>query len=236
MSTTSITAYNNPGRANAYHQKKGFDPARKERMLGVALRLLQELSLKGGWLLELGAGTGDFTKRIISLNHFSKLFVTDGAEAMLTINQRENAASNHAFSLLDFSQSAWSNDYPERVDAVASSMAIHHLEHKQLLFEQVFEVLKPGGAFAFTDHVAGSSDVTQHLINLERARVKLGSSANAKELEQFILGDEAAQAKEGNYCESVEAYVQMLKDAGFVDVDCLWREFWLAVFVAKKPV
>lgn len=236
MSTTSINAYDNPDRANAYHQKKGFDPARKERMLEVALRLLQDLSSQGGQLLELGAGTGDFTKRIISLGPFSKLFITDGAEAMLDINRQENAGPHHAFSLLDFSKSDWANDYPERFDAVASSVAIHHLEHKQPFFEQVFEVLKPGGAFVFADHMAGSSSVTQRLISLERARAKLEVSASAEELEQFILADEAAQAKEGNCCESVEAYLQMLKDARFGDVECLWREFWLAVFVAKKPV
>ena len=40
--------------------------------------------------------------------------------------------------------------------------------------------------------------------------------------------------KEGNLCESVAQYQCYLNQSGFEDVECIWRDYWLAVFVARK--
>jgi SAM-dependent methyltransferase len=116
-------------------------------------------------------------------------------------------------------------------------MAIHHAADKQQLFRQVFAVLKPKGVFVFADHMAGTSACIQHLIDRERALVRLGRDhqEDPEQILKVIHRDEEWQRAEGNLCESVLQYQHYLAVSGFKDVDCLWRDYWLAVFVARKP-
>ncbi|MBS4201794.1 class I SAM-dependent methyltransferase [Bacillus sp. FJAT-49732] len=238
----SIQSYNKLERAADYNTKKGFDPKRKEEMLDVALSLLLDLTPKGTTILELGAGSGLFTKKLINTEHFNEILVTDGAEAMLDIarNELESDSTNLVFTTLDFTRKNWSEKYMEnKVEAVTSSMALHHADDKRVLFKEIYNVLDDGGSFVFADHMAGSSPLVEKLIGNKRARIKLASSGediNAEDkIENFIISDKAKQQSEGNKCESTTQYLNYLHEAGFVDVDCIWRDYWLAVFVAIKP-
>jgi|GEM_PF-2949566 len=48
--------------------------------------------------------------------------------------------------------------------------------------------------------------------------------------------EQDASNQEENRTESLEMYIAMLYDAGFSDVDCLWRDFWMGVLIAKKEL
>lgn len=241
MSERSIKSYNNPERAINYNEKKGFDPKRKDEMLNVTLDLLTDLLPQGASVLELGAGSGLFTREMINTEHFNEIIVSDGAEAMLAI--AKNNLSNHSthliFDNLDFTQTCWSKKYKDiKIDAVTSSMAIHHAANKKALFNEVYNVLSPNGVFVFADHVAGASPLIDNLIGTKRAKIKLSSSdkeiKDPLKIENFIKDDNEKQDAEGNKCEPITSYLNYLKEVGFTDVDCIWRDYWLAVFVAKK--
>ncbi|MCJ7737757.1 MAG: class I SAM-dependent methyltransferase [Anaerolineae bacterium] len=226
-------------RAERYHRRGGFAPERKEKALQVTRDLLLALTPPGSTLLQLGAGTGFFTEKLLQASHFREIHVTDGAQAMLAIAQQTLASEDTIlrFSLLDFA-TLWSGRFAGiGIDAVASSMAIHHAENKQQLFRQVLAALKPGGVLVFADHVAGTSDCIQHLIGRERALVRLGRDRNVatEKILQVIRTDEKVQREEGNRCESVARNQDHLARNGSQDVDCLWRDYWPAVFVARKP-
>lgn len=236
-----IHSYNNPIRAHEYNEKQGFDPKRKTEMLDVTLDLLMDLTPKGSSILELGAGSGLFSQKIIDTERFSNIFVTDGAEAMLDIakNRLSSQSTIINFDKLDFTQPAWSERYSKRqISAVTSSMAIHHAEDKKAVFKEIYNVLLPGGVFVFADHMAGTSPLIENLIGMKRARIKLASLGEDRhdeyKINRFIKNDKIKQDAEGNKCESVSQYTQYLLESGFVNVDCLWRDYWLAVFVAKK--
>jgi tRNA (cmo5U34)-methyltransferase len=233
----SISYFN--ARAQRYHRRGGFAPARKEKMLQVTRDLLTALALPGSTLLQLGAGTGLLTKKLLRTNHFQEIYVTDGAPAMLEIARQTLASEETAlhFVHLDFTTS-WSDRFAQAgIDAVTSSLAIHHAADKPQLFRQVYAVLEPEGIFVLADHVAGASACVQHFIGRERALVRLGREENVtpEQILQVIQIDEKVQRKEGNRCESVAQYQRHLAESGFQDVDCLWRDYWLAVFVAQKP-
>jgi ubiquinone/menaquinone biosynthesis C-methylase UbiE len=160
----SISFYN--ARAERYHRRGGFAPERKARALHVALDFLTTLTPPRSTLLQLGAGTGYFTEKLLQANHFAEMYVTDGAQAMLEIARQtlEPETARLYFDLLDFTTD-WAGRFAGTgIDAVTSSMAIHHAADKLRLFRQVYAVLKPEGAFVFVDHMAGTSDPIQYLI------------------------------------------------------------------------
>jgi 16S rRNA A1518/A1519 N6-dimethyltransferase RsmA/KsgA/DIM1 with predicted DNA glycosylase/AP lyase activity len=70
-------------RAERYHQKKGFAPERKEKMLEVTLDILTTQTLPGSTILELGAGTGVFTEKLLNVKYFQEIYVVEGAKCML---------------------------------------------------------------------------------------------------------------------------------------------------------
>jgi SAM-dependent methyltransferase len=91
----------------------------------------------------------------------------------------------------------------ERFDAVVSSFAIHHLEHerKRSLYDEVFDLLEPGGVFANFEHVASST----HRLHL----------AFFAAIEEPIENEDPSDR-----LLDVETQLRWLRDLGFDDVDC----------------
>ena len=103
-------------------------------------------------------------------------------------------------------------------DTVVSSMAIHHLEHerKRKLYEEVFEVLEPGGVFANFEHVASPT---------HRLHVAF-----------FAAIDEPLENEDpSDRTLDVETQLKWLREAGFDDVDCYWKWLEMALLIGVKP-
>jgi tRNA (cmo5U34)-methyltransferase len=235
----SLQVYDSPEFAERFSTTGGFAPERKERMLEVARELLLALSREHSRVLELGAGTGDFTGKIAAGKQFDEIVVTDGAAAMLDVARERLAGAYPAlrFEMVDFS-AQWAGRFGvNSFDSVVSTLALHHAVEKRPLFRQVFDVLKPGGVFVLGDHVAAVTRTGRYLIGRERAfeRLNRPDVVAASLLEEAMAFDTQRQIDEGNNCEPAGAYIKMLVDSGFEEVECLWQDYWLALFVALKP-
>jgi tRNA (cmo5U34)-methyltransferase len=105
-----------------------------------------------------------------------------------------------------------------RFDVVASSMAIHHLEHerKLALYGEVFELLEPGGVFANFEHVA--------------------SATHRLHAAFFAAIDEPLEHEDpSDRLLDVETQLGWLREHGFDDVDCYWKWLEMALLVGVRP-
>ena len=103
-------------------------------------------------------------------------------------------------------------------DAVVSSLAIHHTtdERKQSLYAEIFSMIRPGGVFANLEHV---SSPTPELHEAFRR----------------ALGTHNTPDDPSNRLAPVTDQLAWMGDAGFVQVDCLWKWRELALMVGVRP-
>lgn len=112
--------------------------ARRVKMLSHHLR-------PGMSVLELGCGTGYFTRELARTG--ADIIAVDVSPELLEIAREDCVSSNVRYE----SQNACALSYPEAVfDSVVGSSVLHHLEIKEAL-QEIFRVLKPGGAIYFTE-------------------------------------------------------------------------------------
>ena len=180
-------------------------------------------------VLDLGCGTGGFAAGIINTFPNAQIVLSDISSEMLA-KARIKFAGDNRFSFVE--SDCLSGDYGGTYDAVVSSLMIHHLEHdeKRKVFGYVFKALKPGGVFVNMDQFEARTPAIHEqlflrwLADVKNAGVSVEDlSAALKRLETF---DRNAPMQ--------DQFV-WLEEAGFRNVDILYRNYFWAVFVATRP-
>lgn len=119
-------------------------PAGKERWKRRVKMLTSHIS-PGIIVLELGCGTGYFTKEMIHTGAF--ITAIDISPDLLKIAE-ENVTSDLIFFR---EENAYSMSFDDATfDTVVGSSVLHHLDIKKALSE-IYRVLKPGGTLYFTE-------------------------------------------------------------------------------------
>jgi ubiquinone/menaquinone biosynthesis C-methylase UbiE len=120
----------------------------------IKTRLVKEISLpqNDSRILDLGCGTGTLT--ILLKKTFPKITVVglDGDPKVLQIARKKTL--NESLSIAFDEGMAYSLPYEDHTfDVVVSSLVFHHLtrEDKLRTLEQIFRVLRPGGALLIAD-------------------------------------------------------------------------------------
>lgn len=178
-------------------------------------------------VLDLGAGTGLLAAHIARAHPGVELTLLDGATGMLD-RARETFGDDATYVVADLADplpmgSPW--------DAVVSALAIHHLDDagKRELFTRVHAALAPGGVFVNAEQVAGPTALFDGAYHRWHER-------RAKELGTTDAGwEHAMQSMRHDCTASVEHQLSWLREAGFADADCLWKDHRLAVLVARRP-
>lgn len=208
----SSEEWTDPAHANRYLAMADTCPRRAE---GERV-LFDEVPRAARRILDLGTGDGRLLALLLADRPQTLGVGVDFSDLMLEAAGRRFAGD----ARVELVEHDLVDPLPDlgSVDAVVSSMAIHHLEHerKRTLYGEVFELLEPGGVFANFEHVASA---TQRL-----------------HLKFFAAIDEPLEHEDpSDRLLDVETQLGWLREHGFDDVDCYWKWLEMALLVGIKP-
>ena len=180
-------------------------------------------------VLDLGAGTGLFSWHVLEKCPAAMFTLCDLAPKMLEIARQRFAAYPDQFTYLieDYRQMP----ADQKFDLVISSLSIHHLfnEDKRDLFFRIHSLLEDGGLFINIDQVWGPTEYWQaHYWNqwLEQVR---HNGATEDQIEASVQ-----RRKDYDREAPLVDQLQWLGQAGFSQVDCVYKHAFIGVFCAFK--
>jgi tRNA (cmo5U34)-methyltransferase len=179
-------------------------------------------------VLDLGAGTGLMSEAVLSRYADAEVVLLDGAAEMLEHARERLAGARATFVVADLRDELPDGPY----DAVVSALAIHHLEHEENrdLLRRVVRVLRPGGAYVNAEHVAGATPWLEATYRRLWQEACLAKGATEHEVESAVLRMEADR--------SIDVATQLgwMREAGFEDCDCFFKQLHFAVLGGWIPV
>jgi len=179
-------------------------------------------------ILDLGAGTGILTTFVRFWYPDAHIDLMDFSAPMIDIaRQRLASDTNVSFEIADYNTAPLGENY----DAIVSALSIHHLEHpaKRALFAKIFAALRPGGVFVNAEQVAGPTpalDAVYKYLWLQQVRE---AGATPQQIADSLY------RQQDDRCASVEDQLHWMREAGFSDADCWFKDNRFAVLAGTRP-
>jgi tRNA (cmo5U34)-methyltransferase len=178
-------------------------------------------------ILDLGAGSGLLTVLIHNRFPQARIHLIDFSAPMLDLAKRRLGEAPFAtYEQANYVKAA----LPRELDAVVSSLSIHHLDHadKRALFRKIYAALASGGRFINADQVAGPTpDLNERYKALWLEQVRQ-AGATPEQVEASLY------RQREDRCAPVEEQLQWLREAGFTDADCWYKENRMAVMAGTR--
>jgi tRNA (cmo5U34)-methyltransferase len=200
-----------------------------DEFYGTALQLLPANHDAPFHVLDLGAGTGLFASLARPLLPRARFTLCDISENML-VQARKRFAND---AQVDFLVADYvDGDLPAGAyDVILSALSIHHTPHEKLpsVFAKVFRALKAGGIFINADQALGSTPQNEAAYEaqwLAGVRAKGCTEADIAIAQERKKADKTA---------TMEQQLTWMRDAGFVNVDCWYKNYRFAVYAGERP-
>jgi tRNA (cmo5U34)-methyltransferase len=180
-------------------------------------------------VLDLGAGTGLFASHVLEKMPHARFVLIDVADKMLAVarDRFQSCLPQFEFVIADYRSLQVSHDF----DLVISSLSIHHLmdDEKQSLFKTVYGVLRKPGLFINVDQIRGETAFLRELYwNAWLTQVR------QREPSETRIQESIDRRRTYDHDASLADQLRWLAEAGFVNVDCVYKNFFMGVFLGMK--
>lgn len=192
-------------------------------------RLTTYLPRQARSVLELGCGTGNFSVCLSELYPAARLTFVDAAEEMIGTTSHRLRSDR---ARLNFVKSRFEDLGSETgtFDLITSSISLHHVADKKPLYELLHSKLEPGGWLMFADQLRGATEEI-HEVNWREWLAFCRSSGQCSPDEVQSLLD---HADAHDHYTSLQDHFNLLREAGFTAVDCVWRNWIWGIVLARR--
>jgi tRNA (cmo5U34)-methyltransferase len=198
-------------------------------LFGIARDLIPFAPAAPVRVLDLGAGTGLFSSHVAEKYPNATFVLYDLADKMLALARERFRSSAERFEFVvgDYRELPAGREF----DLVISSLSIHHLTdpEKRALFRTIHGLLRAPGAFINVDQIRGETAFLRDLYWtrwLDQVRRREPSEERIREsMQRRTAYDRDAPLAD---------QLRWLGEAGFVNVDCVYKNYFVGVFLAMK--
>jgi tRNA (cmo5U34)-methyltransferase len=216
------------------------ETAARERNHGAQWRLMARLlplsEQAGATFLDLGAGTGAASRAILERHPRSTAILADFSPEMMGAGEAELRPFTGRYRYVEFDMlaGAWPAAIPAAVDAVVTSLCVHHLpdDRKRSLFGEIFRRVRPGGWYLNYDPVRAADPVITATWN----RVIDEEDPDAARKRAHRTPEEHARYENHvRYIAPLDTQLEYLRSAGFLGVDVWWKRLDYVIFGGYRP-
>jgi tRNA (cmo5U34)-methyltransferase len=188
--------------------------------------------------VDLGAGTGAAARMVLDHYPAARAVLADFSPQMMAQGQVELEPYAGRYRYVEFdlaAAGAWPAGIPGPVDAVISSLSVHHLpdERKRSLFAEIAAQLAPGGWYLNYDPVTPPDAVAEEA--WLRAGDRRDPAAKGKR-EHRTPEEQFRYENHVRYMIPLEQQVSWLRAAGFEGVDVFWKELDYVIYGGRRPL
>jgi tRNA (cmo5U34)-methyltransferase len=242
MGSSSVESYDIPERVSMYDADMEIMHPLRWKMIEIALEILPFHQTQSLRALDLGVGTGIFSKRFLEKDPNARVVAIDGATSMLELAKSRlgDLTQRVEWILSDFQAMATKVTRPNIFDVVISSYALHHLnvQEKLAVMKSVVQAIKPGGWFLNADIVeAEAPEVERRIQEIRVEGVTNRAPAQDKRFRSTITTRQFLddlEAKEQDQPQTLEKDLQILRKSGIKNVEVFWKEYREAVIGGSK--
>ena len=185
------------------------NPARAVH-LSLLLAIMEKVT--GGWILDLGIGSGLVAQMVVDQNATVRVFGIDSSTAMLQISQARLAPYRERVELAEGDLASLDRvKAPAQCSAAIAVQSLHHLAEPQYraAVRWTFDHLAPGGWFFIIDRLAIPAETLYS--GFHELRKRQGQSPNPPDWSGYLEWLEA----NGDQPLPVQSILRLLEEAGF---------------------
>jgi SAM-dependent methyltransferase len=166
----------------------------------------------GGWILDLGCGSGLVAQMMLDKSANARVFGLDSSAAMLGLAKDRLGRYGDRVTLAEGDLTSLDRvDAPANCSAVIAVQSLHHLEEAQYrtAVRWTFEHLAPGGWFFIIDRLAIPSETLYSAFS--ELRDRQGQMPNPSDWSAYLEWLEV----NGDHPLPVQGILRLLEEAGF---------------------